>query len=71
MSDNTSPFEGDAPLLPGGEPELSGTGPQGAYPDGSPEPGDPVVEDTNNVAEGDSAETTGQPSAASQYEDER
>lgn len=54
MSENTSPFEGAAPVLPGGEPELAGTGPAGAYPDGSPQPGEPVLEATDNVTEGDS-----------------
>lgn len=57
MSDNESPREGGesgAPLLPGGEPEQAGTGPEGAYPDGSTPPGEPVLEDTGNVAEGDS-----------------
>ena len=55
MSEN--PFDSNefgAPLLPGGTPELGGTGPHGAYPDGSTAPGEPVLEDTDNVAEGDS-----------------
>lgn len=50
MSENTSarnPGEGEAPLLPGGEPELAGTGPKGAYPDGSPSPGQPVAGESN------------------------
>lgn len=43
-----NPGEGEAPLLPGGEPELAGTGPQGAVKptDGSVSPED--VPDENS-----------------------
>lgn len=65
MSDHKSPFDGDAPLLPGGEPELAGTGPEGAYKadDGSVSPEDVPDE---NPREGDDSR-----GAESQREDER
>lgn len=53
MSDARTSGENEAPLLPGGEPELAGTGPQGAYPDGSPNPGDPVVEELDDTGQSD------------------
>jgi len=49
--------DGQAPLLPGGEPELAGTGPQGAYPDGSPQPGEPVADEPEGVDKSHGSDT--------------
>lgn len=57
-----NPFTSDrygAPLLPGGQPRLAGTGPHGAYPDGSPAPGDPVAEQPEGAADQDGEQHEG------------